>query len=138
MKPSDTESDTKLNIQKTDTNLDLQYSTTYLNTKNSDINDIRFASIQIRDNPPSSNDDMITSILPQKITNHNNPIPINPWQDMTSSSNTTNSEKNSIYKNNVDNKHQHYSGALLSNHELNNTTNNNNSTLWNRNTNTVL
>ena len=53
MKPSDTESDTKFNIQKTDTNLDLQYSTTYLNTKNSEINDIRFASIQIRDNPPT-------------------------------------------------------------------------------------
>ena len=116
MKPSDTESDTKLNIQKTDTNLDLQYSTTYLNTKNSDINDIGFASIQIRDNPPSSNDDMITSILPQKITNHNNPIPIKQWQDMTLSSNKTNSETKSIHKNNVDNNHQHYAGTLLSNH----------------------
>ena len=81
---------------------------------------------------------MITSILPHKITNHNNSIPINPWQDMTSSINTTNSETNSIRKNNVDNKYQHYSGALLSNHKLNNTIDDNNSTLWNRNTNTVL
>ena len=77
---------------------------------------------------------MTTSIFLQTMTNHNNPIPINPWQDMTSSSNTTKSEK-SIDKNNVDNNHQHDSGALLSNHDLKK---NNNSTLWNRNTNTVV
>ena len=81
---------------------------------------------------------MTTSTLSQIITNHNNPNPINPWQDMTSSSNTTNSETKSFHKNNVDNNHQHYSGALFSNHELNNTINNNNSTLWNRNTNTIV
>ena len=57
---------------------------------------------------------------------------------MTLSSNTTNSETKSIHKNNVDNNHQHYAGALLSNHELNNTINNNNSTLWNVNTNTTV
>ena len=61
MKPSDTESDTKLNIQTTDINLDLQYSTAYLNTANSDINDIIFTSPQIIDNTPSSDDDMTTS-----------------------------------------------------------------------------
>ena len=93
MKPSDTESDTKLNIQTTDINLELQYSTTNLNTTNSDINDNRFASLQTRDNTSSSDDDMTTSTFLQTMTNHNNPIPINPWQDMTSSSNTTKPEK---------------------------------------------
>ena len=112
MKPSDTESDAKLNIQTNDINLDLQWSTAYLNTTNSDINGIRFASLQIRDNIPSSDDDTKTSTLSQTIINHNNSIPINPWQDMTSSSNTTNSETKSIHKNIVDNNHQHYSQVL--------------------------
>ena len=61
MKPSDTESDTKLIIQTANIKLDLQYSTAYLNTTNSDIKDIRFASLQIRDNIPSFDDDMTTS-----------------------------------------------------------------------------
>ena len=61
MKPSDTESGTQLIIQTANIKLDLQYSTAYLNTTNSDIKDIRFASLQIRDNIPSSDDDMTTS-----------------------------------------------------------------------------
>ena len=61
MKPSDTESGTQLIIQTTNIKLDLQYSTAYLNTTNSDIKDIRFASLQIRDNIPSFDDDMTTS-----------------------------------------------------------------------------
>ena len=61
MKPSNTESDTKLIIQTSNIKLDLQYSTAYLNTTNSDIKDIRFASLQIRDNIPSFDDDMTTS-----------------------------------------------------------------------------
>ena len=61
MKPSDTESGTQLIIQTANIKLDLQYSTAYLNTTNSDIKDIRFASLQIRDNIPSFDDDMTTS-----------------------------------------------------------------------------
>ena len=61
MKPSDTESGTQLIIQTANIKLDLQYSTAYLNTTNSGIKDIRFASLQIRDNIPSSDDDMTTS-----------------------------------------------------------------------------
>ena len=80
---------------------------------------------------------MTTTTTLQTINKHNHSISLNPWQDMMSSSITTHSETKSIHKNSDDNKDQHYSSTLLSNHEPSKL-NNNTSTLCNRNSNTVV
>ena len=56
MKPSDKEYDTKLNTKKIDINLDLIYLPEKDTTTKSDINDIRLASLQIRDYIQTSDD----------------------------------------------------------------------------------
>ena len=87
---------------------------------------------------PSSSEDDNTNTPPNHITNkHNNNIPINPWQDMLSFSNTTHSETKSTHKNSDDNSNYHYSNTTLSNHEQDNI-HNKTSTLWNRNSNTIV
>ena len=88
MKPSDSEYDTKLNTKKTDINLDPLYLPEKDTTTNSDINDIRLGSLEIRDYIQSSNDDRTTStfVIPKIKSNNNNTISINPWQELTVSS----------------------------------------------------
>ena len=57
MKPSDTEFDTKLNSKINDINLKPKQSNTHIKSTNRDINDIILASLQIRNNTPSTDDD---------------------------------------------------------------------------------
>ena len=137
MKPSYTKLDTKLNSTKNDINLKSKQSKTHIKSTSSDIIDIRLASLQINDNPPLSDDGMTTITTIQTINKYNHSISLNPWQLVLSSLITTYSETKIIHKNSDNNKDQHYSSTLLSNHEPTNF-NNNTSTLWNRNSNTVV
>ena len=137
MKPSDTEIDTQLNSTKDTINLQSKQSKTHIKPISNDIIDIKLASLQISDNPLSSDDDLTITTKIQTITNNNHSISLNPWQDMLSSSITTSPENKSIHKNSDHNKDKYYSSTLRSNHESANF-NNITSTLWNRNSNTVV
>ena len=63
MKSSDKEYNTKFNTKKIDINLDPIYLPEEDTTTNSDMNDIRVASLQIRDYIQTSDDDTTTSTL---------------------------------------------------------------------------
>ena len=88
MKPSDKEYDSKLNIQKTDINFDPIYLLEKDTTTNSNINDIRLASLKIRDYIQTSDNDTTKStlIIPKIKFNNNNIVSINPWQELKVSS----------------------------------------------------
>ena len=109
MKPSDTEYDTKLNTKKTDINLDLIYLPEKYITINSNINDIRLASIQIREHIYTSDDNTTQStlLIPTMKFNNNDTIYVNLWQELTVSSTPSYSKTKSIHINNVDNNYQH-------------------------------
>jgi len=132
MKPSDIEPDTIFQLQMNNINLNTTQSSI-----NRDITDIRFASLQIQDEFSSSAEENTTTTTNNTSNKHNHNIPINPWQDMPSLSNTTYSETKSTHKNSDDNKDYHYSNILLSNHEPANR-HNPPSTLWNRNSHTIV
>ena len=93
MKPSDTEIDTQLNSTKDTINLQSKQSKTHIKPISNDIIDIKLASLQISDNPLSSDDNLTITTKIQTITNNNHSISLNPWQDMLSSSITTSPEK---------------------------------------------
>ena len=80
MKPLDKEYDSKLNIQKTDINFDPIYLLEKDTTTNSNINDIRLASLKIRDYILTSDNDTTKStfIIPKIKFNNNNIVSINP------------------------------------------------------------
>ena len=137
MKPSDTELDTTFYSQTNDIKLNSTQTNTHIQSTNSGINDIQLASLQIHDNPSSSEDENTTTTTNHILNKHNHNIPINPWQEMLSLSNTTYSETKSTHKNSDDNKDYHYSNILLSNHEPANR-HNPPSTLWNRNSDTIV
>ena len=77
MKPSDTELDTKHDSTKNEINLKSIQSMTHIKPTSSDIIDIRLASLQISDNPLSSDDDMTTTTKIQTINNNNHSISLN-------------------------------------------------------------
>ena len=137
MKPSDTELDTLFQLKMNDINLNTTQSHIHQTSTNSDITDIRFASLQIQDDSSSSVEENTTTTTNHTSNKHNHNIPINPWQDMPSLSNTTYSETKSTHKNSDDNNDYHYSNTLLSNHEPANR-HNPSSTLWNRNSDTIV
>ena len=132
MKPSDIEPDTIFQLQMNNINLNTTQSSI-----NSDITDIRIASLQIQDEFSSSTEENTTTTTNNTSNKHNHNIPINPWQDMPSLSNTTCSETKSTHKNSDDNNDYHYSNTLLSNHEPANR-HNPPSTLWYRNSDTIV
>ena len=137
MKPSDTELDTIFQQQMHDINLNSTQTYIHQTSTNTDIKDIRLASLHIQANPSSSEGENTTTPTNHIFNKHNHNIPINPWQDMLSLSNTTHSETKSTHKNSDDDTYYHYSNTLLSNHEPDNI-HNNTSTLWNRNSNTIV
>ena len=134
MKPSDKEYDSKLNIQKTDINFDPISLLEKETTTNSNINDIRLASLKIRDYIQTSPNDTTKStlIIPKIKFNNNNIVSINPWQELKVSSTPSYSKTKSIHINNVDNTYQHASSVLSSNDRAILTINKNHSVLWNR------
>ena len=77
MKPSDTEIDTQLNSTKYNISLQSKQSKTHIKPISNDIIDIKLASLQISDNPLSSDDDMTTTTKIQTINNNNHSISLN-------------------------------------------------------------
>ena len=137
MKPSDTELDTIFKLQMNEINLNTTQSHIHQTSTNSNITDIIFASLQIQDDSSSSAEENTTTTTNHISNKHNHNIPINPWQDMPSLSNTAYSETKKTHKNSDDNKDYHYSNILISNHEPANR-HNPPSTLWNRNSDTIV
>ena len=119
MKPSDIEPDTTFQLQMNNINLNTTQSSI-----NSDNTDIRVASLQIQDEFSSSAEENTTTTTNHISNKHNHNIPINPWQDMPSLSNTTYSETKNTHKNSDDNNDYHCSNTLLSNHKPANRHNN--------------
>ena len=137
MKPSNTELDTTRQSQTNDIKINSTQSNTHIQSTNSDINDIRFGSLQINDNPSSLEDENTTTTITHITKKYNHTIQLNPWQDIPSQSTTTHSETKRIHKNSDDNTDHHYSSTLLSNHETANI-HNNTTKQWNRNSDTVV
>ena len=137
MKPSDNDLDTILNQQMQDINLNTTQTYTHQTLTNIDISDIRLARLNIQTNFSSSEDDTKNTPTNYIPNTQNSNISINPWQDMPRLSQTTHSETKSTHKNSDDNSDYHYSNTLLYKNEQD-TSFNKTSTLWNRNSDTIV